>query len=730
MKLTYDRKVLSNAQTAKTVSKLKQTSTSISFVRDKTLVNVQVNHQQLNVQFTYQDNLEVIFPVIGQSIQSFVLPIMGQGKFIPSDNKPWLDYLTKTVGKSGKTQASEGLSMPFVGGIFGRFAAVYILHNYFNSQYWFENHNNRLTLYFMHQWNTLNKDQSVSYDFFITKPTITDIAKTYKQQISDYVTLEQKAKSVPDINKLIGAPFIYLWGDELIGEKNIQWHALQKFIRQQLASKNDNAVQYFAKLGKEKYHNTVLQQIAKQKSLSVWDKANFENLMIDLVQDNKLYNKDVFNQIKLNTTAKQLLQKKDQDLNTQQTITLNKALIQSVFSDDISPVAQWGNGVSLWMLNELQSIGLKHAWLGLDDRLLGSLHQNVIKQAVKDGYLIAPYDSYSSIQLKQSWSTAHFQNNDNLYQKYTIQKQNGSHLSGFLNRGRVLNSSFSMPEVKYRLKQTIVDDNIPFNSWFFDTDGTGMLYHDFSPSHPMTKAQDAQNRLKRMAYAANTYHLVVGTENGDAYSAPVIAYGHGNVTAGIWDKDMRQNKKSRFYMGAYYAPLGIPPRYAKPTPLKPIIETIHFSPQYSIPLYQLVFHNSVIVSDHWEYGTFKFPQEITNNIIKTFLYDYPPLLHLDRDYWIKHKKVLSTYLTQWQKFSLQLSNTDMTDFTWLNNNKLLQQTTFSNGIKVIANFANQQALIIHNKTKITLPAKSLIAFENDKRIFLLDTNKLPAFSTT
>lgn len=58
----------------------------------------------------------------------------------------------------------------------------------------------------------------------------------------------------------------------------------------------------------------------------------------------------------------------------------------------------------------------------------------------------------------------------------------------------------------------------------------------------------------------------------------------------------------------------------------------------------MVYNNSIITSDHWEYNTFKFPSQIKNNILKTFLYNYPPLLHLDRAAWKQQKNLLSKYL--------------------------------------------------------------------------------------
>ncbi|WP_048815763.1 glycoside hydrolase [Coxiella burnetii] len=452
-----------------------------------------------------------------------------------------------------------------------------------------------------------------------------------------------------------------------------------------------------------------------------WDKYEFEQLMSCLIEDPSLYKQSQFVGVQLNPKTVSLLKKGITSLSPIEKIDLNKNLIQSVFAKAIKPVSEWGNGVSLWMLQQLKSIGLRRAWLGLDDRSLGILHQNVIQQAVKNGYLIAPYDSYNSIQLatELKMPTALFQHNPVLYQNDTIINQNGKPLYGFLNIGRTLNSSFAMPEVKYRLQETLSNYQVPFNSWFFDTDGAGELYNDFSKAHRMTQAQDAINRLQRMRYAAEHRHLVIGTEDGDDYSAGVVAFGHGDVTAGIWDADMRRHKNSPYYMGKYFAPLGIPPRYAKLTPLKPTIATIYFSPKYSIPLYQLVYHNSVIVSDHWEYATFKFPQEITNNVLRTFLYDYPPLLHLDRDYWKKHKDFFKSYFPIWQSFSLKVAGAEMSDFHLLGREGLIQATRFSNGIRVIANFSDRP----YKYQQWHLSGKSVIAINHNKQIVQFSPGK-------
>ncbi|MDE4972249.1 hypothetical protein, partial [Francisella tularensis] len=64
------------------------------------------------------------------------------------------------------------------------------------------------------------------------------------------------------------------------------------------------------------------------------------------------------------------------------------------------------------------------------------------------------------------------------------------------------------------------------------------------------------------------------TEDVKDYIDPVAAFGQGLVSQWIWDKDMRQNKKYKYYMGIYWSASGIPHSYVKPKPQKPLISYI------------------------------------------------------------------------------------------------------------------------------------------------------------
>lgn len=722
---------LSETQSEKPYHIQRQSSDHLNFSRNHINIAIQVKQHSYHIRFnpigsfSTTENRAILFPIIKKS-DAFLLPML-EGRYIPTHDSQWIRYLTSTTGPQpqDQLQGTSNLSMQFLTAIYKNSAVYYEIENIFNNHFWFSGQQ-KLGLSFSHTFNALNKQAAFGFTIKILPNKLNVIANTYRQhklKQGKFITLAQKAKIVPDVTKLYGAPFIYLWGDEVIGNSHIRWKKLQTLIKQQFNDTHNNPTRHFAQLlQKNKTYCNTLATFAKSQYLYPSLKSNMDHVFKILISNTHLWNIQVFQSSMLNSAAKAAIKKGIHTLSPIEQLAFHKNLIQSAYHQAIDPTDQWGNGVSLWMLKQLQQIGLKKAWLGLNDRQDGILHHRVVKQAVKQGYLMAPYDSYQSIHkantADNSWSTALFQDRT-LYEHGSIIQQDGQFVTGFLGRGRTLNTAFAFPEVKYRLYNTIVHYQTPFNSWFFDTDGAGTLYDDFSLSHPMTQSQDADHRLQRMNWTAKHYHIVIGTEDGKDYSAPIAAFGHGLVNQGIWDPDMRRHKQSKYYIGNYWSPDGgVPPRFGKPTPLKPHLAYIYFNPRFEVPLYQLVYNNSIITSDHWEYGTFKFPSQIKNNLLKTFLYNYPPLLHLDRKTWETLKPLLKHYLPIWSKWHHQLVQTQMTNFVYLSQDKQLQSTQFANGIRVIANFSQYQK----NYHQWKIPPKHVFIVKNNTLLQQFDAN--------
>lgn len=337
----------------------------------------------------------------------------------------------------------------------------------------------------------------------------------------------------------------------------------------------------------------------------------------------------------------------------------------------------------------------------------------MVSEANKNGYLIAPYDSYHSIQKEAdpSWNTAYFPDSS-LYERATIARQNGTKIAGFLQRGRKLNPTLAMPSVEARVSG-ILQDGIGFNSWFVDCDATGDIYDDFSPAHPTTQQQDLQARLKRLDYFAKEKKMVVGSEGGNDFASSVIAFAQGIESPVIaWgDPDMRDKKDSPYYVGGYYAQKGIPERYGKSVPIKPLYEKVYMDPTYSLPLYKLIYNDVIITTNHWEWGSYKVKGEEADRMLYELLYNVPPLYHLDRATWEKDKASMLNFLKVWSPFHREATNRQMSMFSILTEDRLVQSAQYGDDMKVIANFSDKQVSVIGE----VIPAKSAVLYKGKER---------------
>lgn len=135
---------------------------------------------------------------------------------------------------------------------------------------------------------------------------------------------------------------------------------------------------------------------------------------------------------------------------------------------------------------------------------------------------------------------------------------------------------------------------------------------------------------------------------------------------------------------------------------------------YTIPLYKLVYNDSVITTHWWGWGTLKIKDEIEDRMLYEVLYNVPPLYHLDKNEWAEHKETIIKHSKVWSDFSKKVINKEMTDYKILSDDKLVQMTQYGDSIKVMCNFSNNEV----NAEGEKIPAKSLIIIDgNDKVIY-------------
>ena len=357
----------------------------------------------------------------------------------------------------------------------------------------------------------------------------------------------------------------------------------------------------------------------------------------------------------------------------------------------------------------MKNSGISNLWIGFDGWRSGFIKPEFVDMANEYGYLIGTYDSYHSIHKpgEEQWITAKFED-ETLFENATVTNKKGEKIEGFNGVGRKLNPTLAMPSVKNRINK-ILDTGIDFNSWFLDTDGTEDVYDDYSKQHTTTEKQDIEGRIERIKYVSDEKNMVVGTEGGNDFINPYVAFSHGiELNPFAWmDPDMK-NKESEYYVGAYYSPTGgVAKMFSKQIPLKEYFREIFLSSKYSIPLYKLVYNDSVITTYWWGWGTLKFVDDIETRMLYEVLYNIPPLYHLDKEEWEKHKDIIVNHSKVWSDFSKKVINKEMTKFEKLSDN--VQMTQYGDSIKVVANFSDE----IYEYENKKIKSKSLLIIDGE-----------------
>ncbi|WP_161597772.1 glycoside hydrolase [Fluviispira multicolorata] len=373
----------------------------------------------------------------------------------------------------------------------------------------------------------------------------------------------------------------------------------------------------------------------------------------------------------------------------------------------------WGTGRTEDFLNDLRDLKINNLWIGSDvgesDKY--KITQNYIQKAINLGYLIGPYDTWENLQNPKTADTplAIF---PNAWPKAAIINKNGSAKPGFQNRGYEASSQyFAMQnpinkDLKDRLNK-FAETGI--NSYFLDVDATGTLHDDYSPTHPMNIEKDLQNRISRLKLISQDKKLVLGSETAVYQFVPYIAFAHGNASVfngPHWKLTRDKKTYGRWYPterpSFFFNSLNAPEEYKE----------TKYNPTYRIPLFQTVFHDSIITTDRWEIPITKFRNLMNDRILLELLYGIPSIWALDKKQIKMYSKEIKNLNAFFSPLHKKIATLPMTQFEWLTENKCVQRTQFGNEVQLTANFSN-------NKFE-NIPAKSIELNwlkENKKEIY-------------
>ena len=613
----------------------------------------------------------------------------GEGYYIPMNHKAWTTYLLQDPWNP-----MEELSMPFWGVASPASVLTYIMSNPYHSRIQFSQASTGWLMQSSHRF--VLSDNSCQF-IICLNPDNSPVgsATQYRNWLMEnhqFVSMSDKIKQTPKAERLLGAAHIYLWGDDYFTRHDVkpkQWQALcGKIIQESNQTTTSPGKKIKSYLTPELWNQLI------EVSTSQWAYRYIQDQVViglnQVLSKPDFYDAQSLKGIVVPSTTLAILSQGTTPLSPLQQTQINAALLYAAYSDYLQPPDTWGDGVSMKMLQLFKDAGMDRLKLCVSDWSGVARKPEIAVQADELGYLFGTYDSFHSIHnpaLKgtdATWNTAQF--NQALYDTGAIIKADGTPMTGFGKKGYRLSPLAARPYVEERVNENL--KLVPYNYYFVDCDAFGELTDDYSPLHPGTEVEDGNARVSRLKWINQQHHLVIGSEGGNAYAVPVLHTAEGifDPNFGWGDLDLK-DKKSIYYMGAYYPP-DQPAVFFKPVPMKQIYRDLFYDPQLHIPLYEMVFHDSIIVTHHWSNSSLKYTDLSTSNALTELLYQVPPLYHLNLDEWAKNK---GRILQQYQAFSPLHRITGqlpMTGFEWLSADHRVQKTTFGNRIELIANYGS------------------------------------------
>ncbi|HVF96430.1 MAG TPA: glycoside hydrolase, partial [Flavisolibacter sp.] len=289
-----------------------------------------------------------------------------------------------------------------------------------------------------------------------------------------------------------------------------------------------------------------------------------------------------------------------------------------------------------------------------------------------------------------------------LYNQIVARKKDGA---PYVNQfGHFINPAAVRPHIFDRFNREMAV--WPHQSYFVDVYQANGLYECWSKENPLTREGWAAAIRANQQYLIDSLHQFLGAEWGADFCNGQTVYAHGMMTGHrTWWGTEIGDKGTIYYTGDWR-------NGARPTQMLGIRTAPPKYLQYSInealrvPLYELVYHDAVVTSWRWEDANHHAPEIWWKKDLFNALYGNAPLWNLDRETWsafcntfIKSYKTIHPWLQQ-------IGYDEMVSHRFVTLDKKVQESVFSSGKKVVANFGDGD-VTLENKR---IPARGFITF--------------------
>lgn len=351
--------------------------------------------------------------------------------------------------------------------------------------------------------------------------------------------------------------------------------------------------------------------------------------------------------------------------------------------------------------DELKAGGCERAMIGLFFASNQVLARDIVKRT---GYLVHKYDNMEDQlpgHLLPLIPAARIRENDTIERraKYwphdTVVNGAGKYNKAWALRGtdgkmHPQNHSCTVFVEKY-VREEIPELNkkYGFNAWFFDVMGFGGKAC-YAKEHPITNRDSIDERRKAFAALADN-NLVSGTEEGTEHYVGSYCYTEGKMSPRYCRINYRESGRMKAHL---YAPSEYEAQFTK----------FMLSPQYRIPLWELIYHDCSVNYWYWGDSSNCCPELMPMRDLFNVLYAQPPLYSFHVNEWEMLKPQIMKSVADATVTSRKLGYERMTAFDYLTADRMVQQTTFESGTKVIVNFSDKPVTV----KGVAIPAKGYV----------------------
>ncbi len=207
----------------------------------------------------------------------------------------------------------------------------------------------------------------------------------------------------------------------------------------------------------------------------------------------------------------------------------------------------------------------------------------------------------------------------------------------------------------------------------------------YSPAHPVTREEDMRWRRKQLQVAMDNAQIT-GTEHIGFWAVPDAVYAEAPTTF------VRLARYREAFNGSSFAP---PESYSTAV----LDERIRF------PLWQLVFHDAVIITNRWTFTANRYTDEKIwdKEDLINLLHGQMPTFMLSRANFDANTAHFVRTAQSVGRWNARIGYEELTDFRWLTSDGSVQQATYDSGANIVVNFGVRE---------FTLPSGAVVAAQD------------------